>query len=112
MKRRYGVLALALPVALMVGCAFTSVRPWGKDTYIVHASGYGRSASEAALAKKAHSRANAFCAEQGKVMQPVSYEWEVGDYELRFRALGPDDPEVTGPAMETTPDVGVDVQER
>lgn len=95
---------------LTIGACSTStgVLPFGKDTFTVAVSSEGGSA----LAKRnALTEANAFCAEKGLVMMPVSQESGQqfapgfasdiqGNYDLIFRCLSETDADY----QRTTPD--------
>lgn len=104
---------------IIVGCASTSstgVFPSGKDTYTVVVSGSRFYEPVGPLQKMAYQEANDFCSSRGKKLQPVATKAVPGgrrtppSFELRFRALSPDDPEYSRPDLEPVPDVKVDVK--
>ena len=97
------------------GTTSTGVISAGKDTYTLVITGTGLFSfhNGGAFIKQAYEEANTFCAAHQKVLQPIASTWNpagFGHYELRFRALLPDDPEYCRPNLEAVPDVEVDVQ--
>ena len=95
---RITTLLAAIVALSLVGCA-TEVVPYGPDTYTVSRSGVGF--SPAGVRAACLKAANAFCAKQGLVMVPVSFDSENGALgqhpptaTLVFRALRPGDPEI------------------
>lgn len=113
--RLLGLLCL-LSLMLLMGCAKSSgVFPTGMDTYTIVMSGQGQ-VSKGELVKKAYAEANAFCVQHGKVMQPIATNYDKNvwtaesSYELRFRALDKNDPELRRPNLKPVPDTIIEVK--
>ncbi|MGR3174435.1 MAG: hypothetical protein ACUZ8N_07530 [Candidatus Scalindua sp.] len=108
-----GVL-LAIVVATISGCVTSSgVFSTGKDTFTIIETGRTHPANLGTLKKRAYAEANAYCEQQGKVMQPIATETTetpLLNFELRFRALDPNDPEVSRPTLEPVADTKIDVK--
>jgi len=111
------LLCFCLTIAIIVvGCDTnysTGVFPSGKDTYTVVVTGGTRHTQLGDLQKRAYKEANEFCKMKGKNLQPVTTKADpegLKSFELRFRALSPDDPEYRRPDLEPEPDVKVDVK--
>ncbi len=111
-----GVL-FAIVVATISGCATSSgVFSTGKDTFTIIETGMTNATSMGTLKKQAYTKANAYCEQRGKVMQPIATEtmpWSGYGYphfELRFRALDPYDPEVSRPTLKPVADTKIDVK--
>lgn len=116
MNVRLLVFVFLLSLVILMGCAKSSgVFPTGVDTYTIIMSGQGQ-VSKRELVQKAYAEANTFCAQSGKVMQPIatSYNKNVwtaeSSYELQFRALDKDDPEVARPNLKPIPDTIIEVK--
>lgn len=65
------------------------------------------------LKKRAYEGANTYCEQRGKVMQPIATqttETPFLNFELRFLALDPYDPEVSRPTLEPVADTKIDVK--
>jgi len=116
------VIAVSLGICMVCGCAAnksSGIVPSGKETYTIiitpdpwTVSGYGVDIGPGALMKQAYEEANTFCETRGKVMQPISTQSSVypqACFELRFRALDPDDPEYKRPILEPVPDTKIEV---
>jgi len=110
---------LVLCGLVLLGCASSSgVFPTGKDTYTVVVSTDGGVFTDMGKpAKEAYQQANEFCEAEGKVMQPIATTakpFVTGGsrayYELRFRALSPDDPEYRRPTLEAVPDTTIELR--
>ena len=120
LRKFFLLLCLCLTIAIIiVGCATTSstgVFSSGKDTYTVIVSSNSFNEDLGALHKMAYQEANDFCQSKGKVFQPVAAKINSSkrgtgvSFELKFRALNPDDPDYKRPDLETVPDVKVDVE--
>ncbi len=109
-----GVL-LAIVVATISGCVTSSgVFSTGKDTFtIIETGGMTIATTMGTLKKRAYAEANAYCEQRGKVMQPIATkttETPLLNFELRFRALDPYDPEVSRPTLEPAADTKIDVK--
>ena len=96
------------------GCATsTGVFPSGKDTYTVVVSGM-KYDTIGDLQKTAYKEAYEYCQLVGKKMQPIATSTNPSrrnpSFELRFRALSPDDLEYRRPDLESVPDIKVDMK--
>lgn len=107
---------LTLALLITVGCASSSgVFETGKDTYTIVETGQTHYASLGSLKSTAYQKANQFCKERGKVLQPVSTSSRPAgpsgpaSFELVFRALSDQDPDYKRPILETIPDIKVQV---
>ena len=117
MRVRLLVFVCLLTLVLLMGCAKSSgVFSTGVDTYTIIMSGQGQ-VSKGELVQKAYAEANAFCAQSGKVMQPLATKYVPMDpwsgassFELRFRALAADDPELTRPNLQPVPDTVIEIK--
>ena len=113
-----------LTATILVGCvttpspSSTGVFPTGMDTYTIVVTTNNQNEDIGNLQKIAYQEANDFCESEGKVFQPIATNadpassgnnWR-SSFELRFRALYPDDPDYKGPDWEPMPDVKVDVK--
>ena len=104
-----GVL-LAIVVATISGCVTSSgVFSTGKDTFTIVETSITYPANMGTLKKGAYEKANAYCEQRGKVMQPIATETMSDRFELQFRALDPSDPEVSRPTLEPAADTKIDV---
>ena len=120
LRKLFLLLCLYLTIAIIsVRCATTSstgVFPSEKDTYTIVVSSNSFNEDLGALHKKAYQEANEFCQSKGKVFQSVSGKiisstrGNSVSFELKFRALNPDDPDYKRSDLETVPDVKVDVK--
>ena len=116
------LLCLCLTIAIIiVGCATTSstgVFSSGKDTYTIVVSSNSFNEDPGTLHKRAYQEAKEFCQSKGKVFQPVAAKINSStrgnsvSFELKFRALNPDDPDYKRPDLETVPDVKDDVKSK
>ena len=105
-------------VLIIVGCATSStgVFPSDKDTFTVVVTGKTGYSQLGELQKRAYQEANDFCQRKGKMLQPVAANavppgyGNMPSFELRFRALSPDDPEYRRPDIEPCPDAKVNVK--
>jgi hypothetical protein len=109
------LICFCLILAFIVGCAASSTGVFqsGKDTYTVVVTGGNGYARLGDLQKRAYQEANEFCRMREKKFQPVATKADpkrFKSFELRFRALSPDDPEYRRPDLEPVPDVKVDVK--
>ena len=116
MKTLMGLSACLL-VCVVSGCTASSgVINAGPDTYSVVITGNGYS-TVGEVKAAAYKEANAFCQEQGKVLVPIStnetqpdhWTGTCASYDLTFRALDEDDPEVQRPTLRAVPNVRVEV---
>jgi hypothetical protein len=92
--RKLAILTLAL-----AGCQSVSdVTPIGRDTYLVGTQVRGGMTSWAEVRQISLSRANQYCAEQGRKMQMVNMEtrgtqgWTPQNADLTFQCLTESDP--------------------
>lgn len=98
------IISAIIIAAITSGCVSSRVISAGPDTYMVTASGAGF--STAGVRETVYDKANAFCAERGLVMVPVSCNARPGELgqrppsaDLIFRALKPGDPEILRPQL-------------
>lgn len=109
-------ILFAIAVIIISGCgASTGVFSSGKDTFTIIESGSPGFTypTLGTLKKRAYTNANAYCEQQGKVMQPIAAETidaHTSRFELQFLALDPNDPEVSRPILEPTADTKIDVK--
>ena len=110
------VIAVSLGICMVCGCVAKSsgIISSGKETYTIIITGVAdtRAGELGTLMKQAYEEANTFCETRGKVMQPISTQSSVypqACFELRFRALDPDDPEYKRPILEPVPDTKIEV---
>ena len=118
----YVIAGLAVWGVVIFGCVSSSdVFPTGRDTYtVIISSNEGETTNMGDLARRAYKEANDFCQAQGKMLQPIATTAKPfvpgGSkpyYELRFRALNPDDPEYRRPTLrgvEGVPDATIERQ--
>jgi hypothetical protein len=113
------ILSFSFSILGCVNAKSSGVLSTGKDTYsvVVTASQAFKGPTEMSdLMKMAYEEANFFCQQQGKVMQPLSTfqrprDFSNPDYfELRFRALYPNDPEYRRPTLESVPGTRIEIQ--
>jgi hypothetical protein len=110
------ILAFCITNFGCLGPQSSGVLPAGKDTYTVVVTARHASNTMSELMKMAYEEANSFCQQQGKVMQPLSTLQKpasfsnASNYELRFRALYPNDPEYRRPTLESVPDTKIEIQ--
>jgi predicted small secreted protein len=115
-KRTCAAIAMLVTCTIFLAACATStgVFPSGKDTYSVVITGGVSFAVMGNLTKHAYEEAGAFCAARGKVLQPIATSSDAGGggampyYELRFRALDPDDPEYGRPTLQAVPDTTIE----
>lgn len=105
--------AVAVVLIWFAGCVpyvkSSGVINAGLDTYVVVIESDASNAG--GNIKQAYAEAEAFCANQKKVMQPLSTLLTNYDmtFKLTFRALDPNDPEYTRPNLEIVPDTKVTI---
>ena len=114
MKQIEKYFIFAILVTIISGCATsTGVFSAGKDTFTVIESANTNITTLGKLKKRAYTKANTYCEKRGKVMQPIATETGESpflNFELRFLALDPNDPDVSRPILEPTADTMIDVK--
>jgi predicted small secreted protein len=107
-------LVVILLSLLLAACGTTTseIIPAGKDTFFISGRGYAVTSSNAF--PHLYKKANAFCNEHGKLMNPVSSHSEKVDQmsssvELTFRCLLESDPEYQRPNMKPVPNASIEV---
>lgn len=105
MKR---VILLLLVAFFCSGCFTTTsnVLPFGPDTFTVIAE---NDVDDSVAAKNnAIMKANQHCKDLGKQFLPVTATSSIGKYDLTFRCLNANDPELQRPVWESAPDVVIE----
>ena len=103
---KYPILLILLLGSVVAGCASSSaVTPYGKDSYIVAVDDTWGVKAPSQLQVVAAQKANAFCAQQGKVLRVRStthggVAWVSGtSSSLVFSCISEQDPENTRPDL-------------
>jgi len=99
------VILLLLFLSL-TGCTSIEISPYGPDTY----KGVSEGIDYQIASSYGLNEANSYCVNMGKIFLPVSSETFTDsdskvNYDLTFRCLDEDDPELTRPNMEKVPDL-------
>lgn len=110
------VLPIALLVLPLAGCGSNGPVPIGPDTYMDSGTAPWSWSSSGDVESGLYREAGTYCANQGKVMQPLSQNGNNADFshfahaDIQFRCLAQSDPEVHRPTMNPVPDVVISVQ--
>jgi len=111
---KLALIRTLVPVALLAGCAASGPVPMGKDTYMLSNTGAWSWSSGAGLKGDLLREADAFCKKQDKQLMPINTAQKDGGFsnfaqaELQFRCLAENDPELTRPTLEATPNVRIE----
>jgi hypothetical protein len=111
---RLPLFALVI-LTVLTGCASTSaVTPYGRDSYVVSAADTSGFTSPEKLHANAAEKANAFCANQGKVMiardnsGQRTPDWTITASSLIFSCIGGNDSEYTRSDLRRQPDTVIE----
>jgi len=98
-------------ISLLGACATsTNVVPAGKDTYLIAGDDTWGTISGEKIKTNLYQKANSYCEERGKKVQPLDESVSSYSAELRFRCLSEDDPDYRRPVMETVPDFKIETK--
>ena len=88
--------------------ASTNIVPAGKDTFFIAGDDAWETISGKKIKATLYQKANSYCEENGKKLQPLDESVSSHSAELRFRCLREDDPNYSRPIMETVPNVKIE----
>lgn len=108
MKKLGLFIVSACATAILSGCA-SGIVAMGEDTYYMSDTGLWSWSSKAGIKANLIKEATAFCAKEGKKLQPIGSEGVDGSFnnfaqaDFTFRCLAPNDAEYHRPGLKYTP---------
>jgi hypothetical protein len=106
-----------LVIPLLAGCGTNGPVPIGPDTYMDSGTAPWSWSSGGDVESGLYQESSAYCAKQGRVMQPLSQNGSDADFgrfahgQIQFRCLAQNDPEVHRPAMKPVPNAVISIQQ-
>ena len=103
-------ILIILITGLLGACATsTNIVPAGKDTFLIAGDDAWETISGKKIKTTLYQKANSYCEDKGKKIQPLDESVSSYSAELRFRCLKEDDPSYRRPNMETVPNVKIEL---